>query len=297
MASSAVRDALDGERNLELLLDALDGPPIEGSLVFAAGRAAAAAGDVALGEIALAPAVMGGVDREAERAVVLRHRAFDIIVDPGFVAAHIELEHAQRIGLGLGDRFETGIADRTQHMGDAEFRRRLDHRRGAAGMEAFQRADRAQHDRQPQLAAEHFGRSIDLADVAQHARPERDRVERHPIAPQRRFGLGAADDVIPIVLIEVLPGLGDKLVQVLKFVRRGRVGGGARFIRLLIGHRESGRLVAIGGRKTRLHGAICEFKNAKKAAIARLCRRSSAPCDCHHRKADWRKPFWRWCDQ
>ena len=127
-------------------------------------------------------------------------------------------------GAALRHRFEAGIAHRAEHMGDAEFGRRLDHRLGAAGMKAFQRADRAKHDRQPQLLAEHFGRGIDLADVAQHARPERDRVERHAVAPQRRLGLGAADDVVPIVLVEIGAGFGDELVQVVKFARRRGVG-------------------------------------------------------------------------
>src|SRR5580700_10302319 len=103
-------------------------------------------------------------------------------------------------------------------------------------MEAFQRADRAQHDRQPQLAAEQFGRDIDLADVAQYARPERDRVQRHAIAPQRGLGFDAADDVVPGVLVEILPRLGDDLVQVEEFValRGGLQDRG--FVQFLIAH-------------------------------------------------------------
>ena len=62
-------------------------------------------------EIAFAPAVVGGIDGKTERSVAVHHRALDIIVDPRFVAAHIELEHAQRIGRGLGHRLEAGIAD------------------------------------------------------------------------------------------------------------------------------------------------------------------------------------------
>ena len=114
-------DALDGERNLELALHALDGAPIERHLEVAAGGAAAAAGDVALGEIALAPAVMGGIDGEAERRIAVLDRALDMIVGPGRVAAHIELKHPQRLGRRFGDPFEAGIANRAQHMSDAEF--------------------------------------------------------------------------------------------------------------------------------------------------------------------------------
>ncbi len=79
-------------------------------------------GDVALGEIALAPAVMGGVDGEAKRGIAVLDRALDVIVGPGGVAAHIELEHAQAVGRGLGDVFEAGVADRAQHMGDSRIR-------------------------------------------------------------------------------------------------------------------------------------------------------------------------------
>ena len=100
---------------------------------------------------------MGGVDGETEDAVLVGDGAGDMIVDPGRVAAHIELEHPKRVGRCLSHAFEARVADRAQHMGDAEFAGRLDHWRGALGMEAFQGADWAQHDRQPQLAAEEFG--------------------------------------------------------------------------------------------------------------------------------------------
>ena len=59
---------------------------------------APAGGDEALGDVALAPAVMGGVDGEAERRVAVGDGALDVIVDPGLVAAHIELVEPQRIG-------------------------------------------------------------------------------------------------------------------------------------------------------------------------------------------------------
>ena len=134
-------------------------------------------------------------------------------------------------------------------MGDAEFGRRLDHRLGAAGMKAFQRADRTQHDRQPQLVAQHFGRGVDLADIAQHAGPERDEVERHAVAPQRRLGLGAADDIIPIVLVQIGARFGDELMQIVKGVRRSRIRGGSRFVLVLTGHLQcvfSGWCFAVG---------------------------------------------------
>src|SRR5439155_733839 len=51
--------------------------------------------------------------------------------------------------------------------------------------------------RQVALATAVRGRAVDLGDVAQHARPEGDRVESLPIAPQGGLGLGAAREVIP----------------------------------------------------------------------------------------------------
>src|ERR1051325_7606204 len=114
------RDALDGERNVELALDAVDGAPVERRLVLPARRLAPPAHDVALGDVALAPAVDRGVDREAERRVTLGDGARDVVVDPGGVAAYIELEEEQRGGRGLGDLLEAGLAHRAQHMADAE---------------------------------------------------------------------------------------------------------------------------------------------------------------------------------
>ena len=110
----------------------------------------------------------------------------------------------------------------------------------------------AKHDRQPQLAAELADRGIDLADVAQHPRPERDGVERHAVAPQRGLGFGAADDVVPVVLVEVLPRLGDDLVQVEQVARgRGGVMDGWRFGRLGIAflHVGPGRVGVRGQRR------------------------------------------------
>jgi len=89
---------------------------------------------------------------------------------------------------------------------------------GGAGIEYLKRADRREHDRQSQLAAEYIDGAIDPGDVAQHARPECDLVERHAVAAHRGLGLGGADNVIPGILIEVGPGLADKFVKVLEFL-------------------------------------------------------------------------------
>ncbi len=101
-------------------------------------------------------------------------------------------------------------------MGGTELADAAHYSSGARGIEDFQRADRGQHDRQPHLAAEAFDCRVDLGDIAQHARPERDLVQRHAVAPHRGLGLGGADDVIPGIPVEVGAGLAHELMQVLE---------------------------------------------------------------------------------
>ena len=93
-------DSLDCQWNLEPLLDALDCAPVEPGLERAVLHAAPAGGHEALGEIALAPAVMGGVNGQTERRIAMRDRALDVVVDPSLVAAHIELIETQRVRSG-----------------------------------------------------------------------------------------------------------------------------------------------------------------------------------------------------
>ena len=70
--------------------------------------------------------------------------------------------------------------------------------------------------------------TVRQSSAAWNSRPERDAVERQAVAPQRGLAFGAADDVVPIVLVQILSRLGDDLVQVEEF-RRSRLlvrGGG-----------------------------------------------------------------------
>jgi hypothetical protein len=195
-----------------------------------AGSAPPAGGDEALGNIALAPAVDRGIDRQAERGISIGDRAADMIVDERLVAADVQLIKACGVGRGLRNLLEPRLANRAEHMGDAERRCGAHHRSGSARMEAFQSADRSQHDRQAQPAAEVIDGGIDPADIAQHARPERKRIERQAIAPERSLALGPADDVVPIVLVQILARFGDDLVQVQKFRRDRPVMHGGRLL-------------------------------------------------------------------
>ena len=117
-ASSAV--AMPLSTSGILVLDQLHGAPFQSLLEVAAGGADTAFADVSLGDIAFAPAVMCGVDGQAERGIAIINRAADDVFDKGVVAADIELIDAERIGRGLGGRLKSRLGHRTQHVGRAE---------------------------------------------------------------------------------------------------------------------------------------------------------------------------------
>src|SRR5438270_3386088 len=84
-------NTFDHERNWETLFDSLHRLPVEAGLEGAALDPAAARGDEALGDVALAPAVMGGIDGKTESRIVVLDCALHMIIYPGGVAPHIEL--------------------------------------------------------------------------------------------------------------------------------------------------------------------------------------------------------------
>ena len=55
-------------------------------------------------------------------------------------------------------------------------------------------------------------------DVTQHARTERQRIEREAVAAQGGLGLGAADQIIPDVAVELRACHRDKFVQVVELL-------------------------------------------------------------------------------
>ena len=141
----------------------------------------------------------------------------------------------QRVGRGLGGLLEARLRHRTQHVGGAERPDAARDARARAGIEHLERADRRQHHRQAQFAAEYFDCRVDLGDVAQHARPECNFVERHAVAAHGGLGLGGADDVVPGVLVEVGAGFAHEFMQVLELFAAGAEFNGRR--------RDAGRFV------------------------------------------------------
>ena len=142
----------------------------------------------------------------------------------------------------------------------------------STGLEQFERADRRDHHRQPHPAAELLDGSIDLRDVAQHARPECDLVERHAVAAHGGLGLGGADDVVPGILVEVGAGLDDQLVQVLEFL-----AAGAEFDRL---RRDAGRFVhgVLPGDAFALRYRVPGYRAIPKIAMAGIAGAVAPGC-------------------
>ena len=195
-------DSLQHELHVgELVADGDEVLPGEGRLMILAGRHGAPGLHEALGDVALAPAVDLRVDGDAEGIVAGVHRLLHPVGDPGIVAAHIEL-----VDLGaraaLHDVLEAERGHRADQHPDIAGAGALGDGDATAGLEGFQRSDGRQHDGQADLLAEDFGGRIDLRNVAQHARLEGDRVESQPVAAQRGFGFGAADQIIPDIGIK-----------------------------------------------------------------------------------------------
>ena len=94
-----------------------------------------------------------------------------------------------------------------------------------------------------------------MLHVPQHTRPERHRIERHAVTPQRRLGLDAADDVVPGVLVEILPRFGDDFVQVEEFVALGSDLQAGSFVEFIGGHEGYALLVAGTGGGTLARGS------------------------------------------
>ena len=205
-------DALENEGDLEFLAQPRDIGPGEACLEIVGLRGPARGRHVALGEVALAPAVVVEVDGEAERDVAVGDGALDVVLDPGRVAADVELEDLGMIVAGR-HRLEARRALRAQHVQGAEARRGPRRRRAAARHHVLQRADRRQDHRQPQLLAEHLGARVDLLDVAQHARTEGQRVDGRAVPHIGRLRLGAAHQVVPGAARDVALGRREELVQ------------------------------------------------------------------------------------
>jgi hypothetical protein len=77
------------------------------------------------GDVAFTPAVAIGVDRQAKGVVPLVDGAADMVVDPGGVAAHIQLKDLETVTRSFGSFVEPGMRYRAQDDAVAKGARRL----------------------------------------------------------------------------------------------------------------------------------------------------------------------------
>jgi hypothetical protein len=167
---------------------------------------------VALGKVALAPAVVVEIDGEAECDVAIGDGPLDVVLDPAGVATDVELEDLGVIVAGR-HRLQARRALRAQHVQSPEASRGPRRRRAAARHHVLQRADRRQDHGQPQLLAEHLGAGIDLLDIAQNARAEGQRIDGRAVPHIGRFRLGAAHQIVPGAARNIAAGRREELVQ------------------------------------------------------------------------------------
>ena len=85
-------------------------------------------------------------------------------------------------------------------------------RERAAGRDAGEVAHRRQHNRNAQLGSKERGGGIDLADVTEHTRAQRQAIVGLTVARQGRLGLRAAADIVPDILRQCLVACLDDLV-------------------------------------------------------------------------------------
>ncbi len=149
-------DALEDHRDLrQLCLIRSMSLPVEPRLVDAGVADPHPAALVALGDVALAPAVAVGVDGQAEGVVAVVDRAADMVVDPGLVAAHVKLKDLEPVAARPRRSFRG--RDATPTTGSCRCRIRCVAAatvRAAARLEILQRADRRAQHRDAQFLAE-----------------------------------------------------------------------------------------------------------------------------------------------
>ena len=143
--------------------------------------------------IAVARAGHRQIDGEQDRAAAGLFRTRNHVADEPAVLDDIQLKPGRAGAFGhLLDRAGAESRERKGHAGSRGRARRLDF--AAPGIEAGE-PDRAQTGRHRPALSEQFGRKVDRRDVAQHALPQRDRLQVLDVPPQRHFVVRAAVEI------------------------------------------------------------------------------------------------------
>ena len=151
-------------------------------------RRAPPGGRVALGEVALAAAVMRGSTVSRTRRSRCRSRGARG-VDRSRRRRARRAERCARIRARPPPPLRDPAHTPTSSIGRRRTRRRRSRSWRPAPVEDSSDADRREHAPASAACGRHRGRCVDFVHVAQHARREGHRVERQAVAPQRRLGL------------------------------------------------------------------------------------------------------------
>jgi len=171
------------------------------------------ASNVSFGEIPFASTIVRGVDSQAKGCITRGFGASSDFIDPGWVAMDVKLEQAQRIRGCTLNRLDSGLAYRTQHVRDTELTRRACRCGASFGSKKFQTTDRSKNDRQAQLASQERGLSRNMTHISKYARTKGEGIQCCSVATQSCFGFSAADNVVPMIVIEFLPCFLNNFVQ------------------------------------------------------------------------------------
>jgi hypothetical protein len=201
-------NALEDQPDAELVTDSLHVVPIERRLKLHSDRTAATAAPSprlaeTLGDVALAPAVDRAVDGYAEGVITEVHRLAHLLVDPVGLAACIELEDLRSTG-SVADRLHPGLGHRAEDERNTERRSSMRRRQTSFTRQGFKAADRSEDDWEAHGLAEKAVGGVDLGDIAQNARPQREPVQCLAVAEQRRFRRRTSNQVVPDVAVELL---------------------------------------------------------------------------------------------
>ena len=163
-------------------------------------------------ELAFAPAVIGGIDRQADRRVPGVAGTVDQRIDPIFVSPNMDLEYLWMVGR-LGDFFQCRLGHRADQVHCAELGGGFGDCNAAFGCDGLERSDRRQETGDTKIMPHECSAGVDLADIAEDTRAQRMAVQAMTVAAERGFGFRRPGDVIPDRPAGIIAGGHDDFVH------------------------------------------------------------------------------------
>src|SRR5262249_28460999 len=153
------------------------------------------------------------VDRYTYRTIAAVDDTSYIVEYERVVTANVQLKGSKHIGSSRCDGLQTGRAQGAQELPDSEQGGGAGDGGSASRIECVQAADRCECDRQAKVLPKARYRHVDMPDITEDSRPERNGIERLAIAPNSCLAFRASDDRVPLVPPQNLMSFADDLVQ------------------------------------------------------------------------------------